>query len=226
MDPRAQPTEKLALIQDLRKQFADFPHAKVEVRDFEQGPPVEAPISIRMLGDNLDTLRQLSFQVENMLRAHPGAIYVNNELNTLKTDIKVNIDREKARTLGVFTADVDRTVRLAVAGLPVGTYTDPAGDEYDIVVGAPKGKVATLDAFDNLFVNNAVGTPIALSQMASIDFETSATSINHRNKTRFVKVTAFTKEGVLANDVLTDVVPQLDAMALPAGYSYQLSGEA
>jgi multidrug efflux pump subunit AcrB len=226
MDPKAQPTEKLALIKDLRQQFADFPHAKVEVRDFEQGPPVEAPISIRMLGDNLDTLRQLSFQVENMLRAHPGAIYVNNELNTLKTDIKVNIDREKARTLGVFTADVDRTVRLAVAGLPVGTYTDPAGDDYDIVVGAPKGKVATLDAFDNLFVNNAVGTPIALSQMATVDFETSATSINHRNKTRFVKVTAFTQDGVLANDVLTDVVPQLDAMALPAGYSYQLSGEA
>ncbi len=226
MDQRAQPAEKQALIRALRNQFTDFPYAKVEVLDFEQGPPVEAPISIRLLGDNLETLRDLSFQVENVLKSHPGAIYINNELNTLKTDLKVNIDREKARTLGVFTADIDRTVRLAVAGLPVGTYTDSDGDDYTIMLGAPKNGVATLAAFDNLFVNNAQGAPIALAQLASLDFETSATSINHRNKTRFVKVTAFTKDGVLANDVLADVVPQLERIGLPAGYGFQLSGEA
>ncbi len=226
LDEHAKPIEKQQLINDLRKQLANFPYAKIEVKDFEQGPPIEAPISIRVFGDNLDTLRRLSFEVENLLRANAGALYVNNELNTLKTDIKVNINREKARTLGVFTGDVDRTIRLAVAGLNMGTYTNADGDEFNITLTAPKNQRASLDAFQNVFINNAVGTPIPLDQVADISFETSATNINHFNKTRFVKVTSYTQKNVLANDVLKEVIPQLDEIKMPAGYYYKLSGEA
>ncbi len=222
----AKPLAKTQLIDELRHQFTAFPYARVEVQDFEQGPPIEAPISIRVFGDNLDTLRRLSFEVEDLLRTNAGAIYINNELNTLKTDIKVNINREKARTLGVFTADMDRTVRLAVAGFNMGSYTNDEGDDYNIVVNAPKEKLATFSSLENLFVNNNFGTAIPLSQITSIDFETSPNSINHFNKNRFVKITSATKKGVLANDVLKEVVPQLDALQMPKGYYYKLSGEA
>lgn len=226
LDQNEKPKVKAQLISDLRKQFANFPYAKIEVSDFEQGPPIEAPISIRVFGDNLDTLRKISFVVEKLLRDNEGAIYVNNELNTLKTDIKININREKARTLGIFTADIDKTIRLAVAGLNMGTYTNDEGDDYNILVTSPKNKFTTLSALENLFINNAVGTAIPLSQIATVEFETSPTSINHFNKSRFVKITASTQKGVLANDVLKDVVPQLDQLQLPTGYYYKLSGEA
>ncbi|MFY8026295.1 MAG: efflux RND transporter permease subunit, partial [Sediminibacterium sp.] len=221
-----EPLNKKVIINQLREKFAQFPYAQIEVNDFEQGPPIEAPISIRIFGDNLDTLRQLSFKVEHILSQHPGTIYVNNELNTLKTDIKVNINRNKARTLGVLTADIDRTIRLSVAGLNMGTYTNELGDDYAIVINTPKDKIATLQSLDNIFVNNALGVAISLSQIASIDFETSPTSINHFNKNRFVKITASTKKSVLANDVLKAVVPELNQLTLPKGYYYKLAGEA
>jgi multidrug efflux pump subunit AcrB len=226
LDLDAKPKVKNKLINDLRIQFANFPYAKIEVNDFEQGPPIEAPIAIRVFGDNLDTLRKLSFEVENLLKANDGTIYVNNELNTLKTDIKININREKARTLGIFTSDIDKTIRLAVAGFNMGNYTNSDGDDYNIIVNAPKDKFATLNSLNNLFVNNAVGTAIPLSQIATIDFETSPTSINHFNKNRFVKITSSTKKDVLSNDVLKDIVPQLDQLKMPKGYYYKLSGEA
>ncbi|EON76021.1 RND multidrug efflux transporter [Lunatimonas lonarensis] len=226
MAPDAKPVLKNKLINQLRSQFAAFPYAKIEVQDFEQGPPIEAPISIRVFGENLDSLRKLSFEVERILTASDGALYINNELNTLKTDLKIAINKEKARTLGVFTADIDRTVRLAVAGLTMGTYTNENGDDFDIVVTSPKGKYRGLDALENLYVNNAQGAAIPLKQLASLDFETSPTTINHFNKNRFVKVTSSTRKGVLANDVLAEVVPQLDAMEMPSGYYYKLSGEA
>ncbi|MGY6560979.1 MAG: efflux RND transporter permease subunit [Luteibaculaceae bacterium] len=226
LDKKAPPKVKNKVINQLRTQFKDFPYAKVEVQDFEQGPPIEAPISIRVFGDNLDTLRKLSFVVENILRTNEGAIYVNNELNTLKTDLKVNINREKARTLGVFTSDIDRTVRLAVAGINIGTYTNADGDDYDIVVNTPKDKYATLESLGNLHVNSITGAAIPLNQLASLDFETSANSINHFNKTRFIKITSSTKKDVLANDVLKEVIPKLDAIEMPKGYYYKLSGEA
>lgn len=220
------PLVKNQLINDLRRQFSGFPLARIEVNDFEQGPPIEAPISVRVFGENLDTLRRLSFIVEKLLSSNEGAIYVNNELNTLKTDVKININKEKARTLGVLTADIDRTVRMAVAGLNLGTYTDEKGDDYNIKVTSSKNKRTELHSLNTLYVNNALGTAVPLKQFATVEFETSPTSINHFNKNRFVKITASTRKGVLANDVLADVVPQLDDIEMPKGYYYKLSGEA
>lgn len=226
LDEKAKPKTKNELIKKLRNQFKDFPLAQVEIKDFEQGPPIEAPISIRVFGYNLDTLRTLSFKVENILKSNSGAIYVNNELNTLKTDIKVNINREKARTLGVLTADIDRTVRLAVAGIQIGTYTNDEGDDFNIIINTPKDDITTLNVLKNIFVNNAMGTAIPLEQLATIEFITSPNNINHFDKNRFIKITSATKEGVLANDVLKEVLPKLDNLKMPSGYFYKLSGEA
>lgn len=224
--PDAKPSVKTRLIQTLQQEFTNFAYAQVEVKDFEQGPPIEAPISIRVFGENLDTLRKLSFAVEAILKSHEGTLYVNNELNTRKTDIKINIHREKARTLGIFTADIDKTVRLAIAGLGIGKYINNDGDEYNIVLNAPRHKFATLSTLDNLFVDNAEGTPVPLRQFAAVTFETSTNSINHFNKTRFVKVTSSTRKGVLANDVLEDIMPALDSLSMAQGYYFKLSGEA
>jgi len=221
----ATPLEKTKLIKELRTKFKDFPFAKIEVKDFEQGPPIEANIVVRLFGDDLNVLRGLSFQVDSILRKNPGTEYVNNELNTYKTDIRIAINKEKAHTLGVLTGDIDNTVRMAVAGLSVGDYIDDRGDSRNVLVTIDRHKYPNLDAFKNLYINNAQGVPIALNQIASVSFETSPTAINHFNKSRFAKVTSLTKEHVLANDILKEVVPQLDKLKMPPGYHYELAGE-
>jgi multidrug efflux pump subunit AcrB len=122
--------------------------------------------------------------------------------------------------------DIDRTIRMAVAGLQVGSYTDEESDDYKIVVDVTRDKFANLDVFKNLFVNNVVGTPVPLCQLATVEFETSPTTVNHFNKTRFAKITSYTQKNVLANNVLKDIVPKLNALKMPQGYYYKLSGEA
>jgi multidrug efflux pump subunit AcrB len=115
---------------------------------------------------------------------------------------------------------------MAVAGLPVGDYIDDRGDTRNVVITLARNKFSNLDAFKNLYVNNVQGVPVLVSQIATIAFETSPTAINHFNKSAFAKVTSLTKENVLANDVLKDVVPQLNQLKMPPGYYYKLSGEA
>ncbi|WDF55863.1 efflux RND transporter permease subunit [Mucilaginibacter sp. KACC 22063] len=220
------PKEKTDLIKRLRKKFNDFPYARIEIKDFEQGPPIEANIVVRVFGENQDTLRSLSFKVEEILRKHPGTFFVNNELNIYKSDVKIKIDKEKARTLGVLTGDVDKVIRLAIAGLTVGDYIDDRGDSRNVVITMPRDKFSNLNALKKLYVNNVQGTPVLVDQIATISFETSPTAINHFNKARFAKVTSLTKEHVLANDILKDVVPQLNKIKMPQGYYYKLSGEA
>ena len=226
LDDEASPHSKIELIKQLREKFKDFPYAKIEVKDFEQGPPIEANIVVRVFGEDPDTLRKLSFEVEDILRNNPGTVYINNELNTYKSDVKIEINKDKARTLGVLTGDLDKVIRMAVAGLTVGDYIDDRGDARNVVLTLPKDKFSNLDAFKNLYVNNMQGVPVLVNQIAAISFETSPTAINHFNKSRFAKVTSLNKEGVYANDVLKDIVPQLDKLKMPPGYYYKLSGEA
>ncbi|MFO0506325.1 MAG: efflux RND transporter permease subunit, partial [Chryseotalea sp.] len=142
--------EKLALIESLRKKWTPYPGAKVEVKNFEQGPPINAPVEVRIFGDNLDTLRNIAGKVERMLEKSEGMIYINNPVTHLKSDIKVDINKEKAQMLGVSTITIDRTVRLAVAGLNVGKFSDDNGDEVEIVLTKNHGSETTLDALEQL----------------------------------------------------------------------------
>ncbi len=217
--------EKRKVIEDLRTQFAAFPGAKIEVKDFEQGPPIEAPIAVRLFGDNLDTLRSLAAKVESMVLGIEGTMYVNNPLKTIKSDLRVKIHKDKARMLGIQTADIDKTVRLAIAGIEMGTYTDAGGEEYDIMVTAPKDGPATLAVFDQLYVNSMSGAAIPLKQVADLVLESSPSTINHLDKNRFVTVTAFAQKGYLANDIIIETIDKMDEMKLPAGYRYVMAGE-
>ncbi|CAH0150372.1 Cobalt-zinc-cadmium resistance protein CzcA [Pedobacter sp. Bi27] len=226
LEEETSPNDKTELIKTLRNKFTDFPYAKIEVKDFEQGTPIEANIVVRVFGENQDTLRSLSFKVEELLRKHPGTFFINNELNAYKSDVKIKIDKAKARTLGVLTSDIDKVIRLAVAGLTVGDYIDDRGDSRNVVITIPRNKFSNLNALKNLYVNNIQGAPIQIDQIATIGLETSPTAINHFNKSRFAKVTSLTKDNVLANDILKDIVPELNKLKMPKGYYYKLSGEA
>lgn len=219
------PDKKLEIIEQLRSKWTPYPGAKIEVKNFEQGPPVAAPVEVRLFGDNLDTLRALAARVQDMLLKTQGTIYVNNPVSNLKTDIKVDINKEKAQMLGVPTVAIDRTVRLAVAGINLGKYTDKNENDYNLVVTKTKNERASLDVFNNLFVNNVQGLAIPLSQLATLRFETSPLNINHMEKKRVVSVQANVKKGFLVDRVITDVITQMDKMNLPQGYTYEMGGE-
>ncbi|MCZ2487301.1 efflux RND transporter permease subunit [Aquirufa antheringensis] len=217
--------EKINLIEKLRTKYTNYPAATIEVKNFEQGPPVVAPVEVRILGDNVDTLRQIASRVETMLKNTKGTIYVKNPLKNLKSDIKFDINKEKASMLGIPTVSIDRMIRLVVAGFDLGKMTDKEGKEYAIVVSKPHPKHPSLEVFDNLYVNNVQGTAIPLSQVASVRLQTSPVSISHLNKNRLVSVSSFVEKGFLNNEVIAETEKNLEKMALPAGYHFEMGGE-
>jgi len=95
------------LIGTLRHEFAKYPGAKIQIKELEQGPPVEAPVAIRLLGDNLSLLRTIAGDVEKIIRETPGTVNIDNPLSTTKTDLQVKINREKAGLLGVPLSVID-----------------------------------------------------------------------------------------------------------------------
>jgi multidrug efflux pump subunit AcrB len=217
--------EKINLIEKLRTKYTNYSAATIEVKNFEQGPPVVAPIEVRILGDNVDTLRQIASRVETMLKNTKGTIYVKNPLKNLKSDIKFDINKEKASMLGIPTVSIDRMIRLVVAGFDLGKMTDKEGKEYAIVVSKPHPKHPSLEVFDNLYVNNVQGTAIPLSQVASARLQTSPVSISHLNKNRLVSVSSFVEKGFLNNEVIAETEKNLEKIPLPPGYHFEMGGE-
>ncbi len=225
LDEHTSPKRKLEIINRLRDEFAGYPGAKIEVKNFEQGPPVVAPVEVRLFGDNLDTLRSIAAQVERLLQQTEGTIYVNNPVSNLKSDIRVVINQEKARMTGLNTVDIDRTVRLAVAGLDMGKFTDSEGEDFNIHVTTPKKERATLASLENLFVNNRIGAAVPLEQIAGLKLEASPLRIDHYNKNRMVSVSAFVQKGFLNDKVISDVVAKMKSARLPEGYSFMMGGD-
>jgi multidrug efflux pump subunit AcrB len=219
------PDKKLKIINALRDEFKAFPGARIEVKNFEQGPPVVAPVEIRLFGDDLDTLRVYASKIETLLKQTEGTMYVNNPVSNLKSDIRVVINQEKARMTGINTVDIDRTIRLAVAGLDMGTFSDAAGEDYNIYLTTPKNERATLASLDNLFVNTRLGASVPLEQIAHLKLETSPLSIDHYNKTRMVSVSAFVQKGYLNDKVIANVVDRMKSLSLPEGYAFMMGGD-
>jgi multidrug efflux pump subunit AcrB len=213
------------LLQALRERLGHYAAAHIYVKEFANGPPISAPISVRVIGPDLSVIETLSHKVEQMVKATPGTRDVRNPLSVARTNLKLRIDSRKAQQLGVQTAELDRAVRLSVAGIAVGTYKDTTGEQYPIVVRTPITQQAQFAALDQVRVPALGGNTLPLSQLATLEFEKAPTLIQRFNRERAMTIDADALEGYNIGQLTTQIVKQLDAMQWPRGYHYSLGGE-
>jgi CzcA family heavy metal efflux pump len=213
-------------LQALRQRLDQYPGAHIYVKEFQNGPPISAPISIRVIGSDLNVIEQLSHKVEDLVKATPGTRDVKNPLNVARTNLKLRIDSRKAQQLGVQTAELDRAVRLSVAGIPVGTFKDESGEQYPIMVRTPITQQAEFAALDQVRVPTMTGTTLPLSQLASLEFEKAPTLIQRFNRERAMTIDADAQEGFNIKELTQQITKQLDQMNWPRGYHYSLGGES
>lgn len=227
LKPEIKSDEKKKIIEKLRNKWTPFEGAKIEVKDFQQGMPMAAPVEVRILGDNLDTLRHLAAQIEDSLKKTAGTVYVNNPLKNLKSDIRVHINKEKAQSFGVPTVNIATAVRTAIAGMSVGTYTDPEDNDkdYDIRLTVDRPSYPDLKVFDKIYVNTTHGKAIPLHQVAELELESSPPNISRLNKIRMVSLTSFVAGGYLNDEVIDKVIDEMDQINLPNAYHYEMGGE-
>ena len=225
VQPDMTASEITAFADELRSDFAGYPGARITVKQFQQGPPIVAPVEFRITGEHLDTLRRLAAEVEQVIASTPGTINVNNDLSTQKTDIQVVVNKEKAGLLGIPLAAVARTVRLGIAGLEAGEFRDDTGESYVIFVRLAKNKDAALERFSQIYVTSLSGASVPLSQIARIELKNSPPVIRHFNKVRYASVSAFVRTGYNTAAVTDAIIEQLEARDFPTGYGFVPAGE-
>jgi len=213
------------MLDRLRESFQEYPGARISVHEFENGPPVAAPIEIRVVGPDIETLRLLAVEVEKLIAGIPGTRDVMNPMRLQRTDIDLNIDTDKAALFGVQAVEADRSVRLAVAGLVAGQFREPDGDEYDITLRLPISGRPTLDLLELIQVSSAAGRQVPLAQFTDPELRTTASLIKRYNRERAVTVTAHPMTGYATDELTRKVLAGLEAIAWPPGYRYVAAGE-
>jgi multidrug efflux pump subunit AcrB len=214
------------MLDRLRASLQNYPGAHIDIHEFTNGIPISAPVSVRIIGPDLDTLESLSEQVRHLIESVPGTRQVSNALRVPRTNLRLQIDSQKLGLLGVPTVELDRAVRLAVSGLNAGTFKSPDGEQYNIVVRAPIGEHATLANLQQVMVPSQSGALLPLSQLATPVFERAPILIQRFGRERAAVVDADVERGLNTGKVTAAVVQKLNAMSWPRGYRYSLGGEA
>jgi multidrug efflux pump subunit AcrB len=202
--------------------------ARIDVRELESGPAVGIPVSIRISGPEIATLRQIAGKVEELLREAPNTERVRDNWGADNFKVALNVDADRASAAGVTNHDVSRSSSAALNGSRVGTLYE--GDhKLPIVARLRAGERQLLSDVGNLYVYSGQdgAAKVPLRQIAELDFGAETAKILRRNHARTVTVGAFPSDGVLPSEVLAEIQPALAKLrqSLPPGYQLTVGGE-
>ncbi len=213
------------LVSQLRSTFANYPGARIEIKELEQGTPIEAPVSIKLLGEDIHILRKIAEDVEAIVRQTPGAINVDNQLNRKGTDLFFDINRDKAGMLGVPVVSIDQTIRASVAGSIVSEFRNREGEEFNMVLRLPVNGKTSINDFDKIYVQSMSGKFIPLRQLVNIRFQDSPGLVTHYNLSRSATINADLESGYYLDEVVDAIESDLQDYSWPRGYTYKYAGE-
>ncbi len=214
------------LMDNLRADFAKYPGAQIITRIFQNGPPITAPIEVRIIGPDLAVLKDISARVTKTMEETPGVRDVTNPMRLDRTDLNLGIDTEKAAMVGIAPGTIDRVVRLAIAGEHVGIFREADGEQYNITMRLPLDLHHSVSALENIYVPTSTGRSVPLGLVASPHFESAPARIDRYNRERQVAISAYTATGYNTALVTSQLFEKFDKISMPPGYKFSKGGEA
>ncbi|NTW05127.1 MAG: efflux RND transporter permease subunit [Peptococcaceae bacterium] len=213
------------VMEKLREDLKHIPGAKFTVAagGNEMGGG-GAPISVRINGDDLDTLKNLGDKIADEMKSVPGTRNVFSSLDKANPELQVVIDRQRAAQYGVSVGQILSATRVAFDG-QVASRVKSGGDEIDIRLMFPEGYRQDINNVSDTMINTASGAKVTLGDVASVEVKPAPVSIYRYNQTRYVQVDA----ELLGRDlgsVNKDIQAKVDEFDLPPGYNIELGGQA
>lgn len=201
-----------------------LPDVELVTRHLEQGPPIEAPIEIRVLGDDLQQLEAVADTVLAKLRTVEGARDVRHDLGLGVPTLVFQIDDAAAARHGLARSDVASELAGRTLGTAVGQYR-MGDDPVPILVRSSAGEKLPVEDLVHLDMATPGGASVPLSQLARLEVDWRPAAIQHFQRQRMVKVMAQVEGETTAIDIFSKLEPQLAELDLPAGVSLMAGGE-
>lgn len=208
----------------LRERVKGIPGGEITIAELENGPPSEAPVVVRITGDNLDDLKAVTAHYEQVLKNIKGTRKVSSSVSRGDMELQIIVDKIKASQYGISDIQVAMAVRNAVTGLEA-TKMRSNQEDIDIVIRTTDEKLQQKNDLNNIYVYNMSGQPIKLSSIASVKEVEGLSAIQHEDLKRRMSVTSELYNGFNASIVTNEFKEAVANYKLPAGINVIYGGE-
>ncbi len=203
----------------------EFPEVRARVKLLPNGPPVAYPVQFRVVGSDAKVVRLWADRAKLILQADPSMRGVNDNWNESVKALKLEIDQDKARALGVTSQSVAQASRTILSGTTIGQYRE--GDKLvDIVLRQPLEERNAITDIGNAYLPTSSGRSIPLTQIATVGFGFEPGVMWREGRKFAITVQGDVVDGVQGPTVTRRVWPKLAVLQadMPAGYSIQIAG--
>ena len=212
----------------LEKLLAEgFPNVVGRVSPLELGPPVGWPLQYRVLGPDLEKVRDIALRLAGFMATAPDTRRINFEWMEPQRQLRVKIDQDEARRLGLSSAAVAAVLNTAISGT---TVTQVRDDIYliNVVVRQEGGQTLSIDTLRTLQLPLPNGRSVPLNQLATFDYTQEYPLVWRRDRVPVLTVQADVAPGVLPETVIAQLQPAIAKLSteLPLGYRIELGGIA
>jgi len=216
------------LLTRIEKVFREeFPEVRGRVKLLPNGPPVPYPVQFQVAGPDIGVVRGVADQVKDVLRTNPNAVGVNDNWNESVKVLRLDLDQDKLRALGVTSQLVRRSVQTVLTGTTVGQFRE-TNELIDIVVRQPLEERSTITVLRDTNIPTASGRSVTLGQVARVEFVWEPGVIWREGREWAIMVQSDVVAGIQGPTVSGQVNEKLAAIRdkLPAGYRVTLEGAA
>ena len=202
-----------------------LPQARARVDRFYYGPPIGFPVQFRVVGSDPAKLRAIAYQVRDVMRGDEGVDDPHLNWNEQTPRVRLVIDQDRARLLGLTPQDVSNRLRLAISGVTIATLRDGI-DQVEVVARATPQERGDLSRIGDMVVYSRDGKAVTVSQVAKIVYDHEEPIFWRRNRDMSITVRSGVKDGVQAPDATMRIWPRLEQIrsSLPPGYRIEMSG--
>jgi multidrug efflux pump subunit AcrB len=185
-----------------------LPEARVRVDRFNFGPPVGFPVQFRVIGPDTGKVREIAYQVRDIVRQNPNIKEVQLDWNEQSPYLKLVVDQDRARALGLTPQDVSQALAMLISGAPVTTVRDGI-EKVGVVARAVPSERLDLARVGDLTVTSRNGVAVPLQQIARIEYSHEEPILWRRNRDMAITVRSDVNDGVQAPDVTNQIWPKL-----------------
>jgi multidrug efflux pump len=203
----------------------DFPELRGRISRLENGPPVGFPVQFRVSGENVATVRQIAQRVAEMMRQEPQASQVQFDWDEPSKVIRVAIDQNKARVLGISSQELATFLNNSLSGFSV-TYLRERDKQIEVLLRGAADERAKMSFLKDLAIPTRGGRAVPITQIAQIEYELEDGIIWRRNRLPTITVRADVRGDAQGPDVAGRIEKNLTTIraALPLGYRIEQGG--
>jgi multidrug efflux pump subunit AcrB len=202
-----------------------LPQARTRVDRFTFGPPVGFPVQFRIVGPDPLKVRGIAEQVRAVMAENPDLIDPHLNWNEQVKSIRLEVDQDRARALGLTPQDVSQMLQTLLSGYVVTQYREGI-EHIDVIARAVPSERLELDRLPSLTIVSRNGVAVPLSQIARLHYEFEEPILWRRNRDIVLTARGDVVDNVQAPDVTNAVLPKLRPIkaALPYGYRIETGG--